>query len=331
MNADDDQATIALRAALAEVVRDLEPPGTAHVPLPSEFPRPTRRIAAGSRDSSRRSWLWRLIRARTHIIRPPRGTAAVVAAAGFAVLVGVAGVVLLGQRARTAARPSVRPHLASPVSVPAVASQLSVFKRARTRTDALPASFSVQLRATYRSVRPDLANARRVTASNGQIAYLVPARRGLVSLPGRPAQPGVCVINANEMFCVASSSLAGDAAVDLCSPTVPLGQLELEWLLPDRATAVALGMSDGSKTSYRSGFNVYIARLPLNRSRPIPKTIEWIDSHSQHHSVSTPIPSGAQNQGCMHPNGRTSGGAAPSVLKTVPPGPAVTTGTPSTP
>lgn len=170
---------------------------------------------------------------------------------------------------------------------PAVAAQLSVFRRARTSADALPAAFRAELQDGHASARPDVADARRVKASDGQAAYLVPANRG------------ACVINTNEAFCSQAVSLPGADAVDLCSPTLPKGRIEIEWLLPDRATQVALGMTDGTARSFAPGFNVYIARLPINR--PLPKTVQW-NTGGQHHSVSAGVPSGVQSQGCMHPD-----------------------------
>jgi hypothetical protein len=63
--------------------------------------------------------------------------------------------------------------------------------------------------------------------------------------------------------------LPGADGVDLCSPTLPKGRIEIEWLLPDGAPKVALGMTDGAAISFAPGFNLYIARLPINR--PLPK------------------------------------------------------------
>ena len=138
----------------------------------------------------------------------------------------------------------------------------------------------------YASARPNVADSRRVKASDGQVAYLVPANRG------------ACVINANEAFCSQAASLPGADALDLCSPTLPKGRIEIEWLLPDRATKVALGMTDGTARSFAPGFNVYITRLPINR--PLPKTIQW-DAGGLHHAVSAGVPSGVQSLGCMRP------------------------------
>jgi hypothetical protein len=99
-----------------------------------------------------------------------------------------------------------------------------------------------------------------------------------------------------------SGSLPDATTLDLCSPTLPTGKLEIEWLLPDRVTHVTLGMSNGTKVNFVPGFNVYIARLPLNPRTPVPRTIDWTDAHGQPHSVTTSIPPGAQHQTCAHPN-----------------------------
>jgi hypothetical protein len=195
---------------------------------------------------------------------------------------------------------SSQPAPASPTVDPAAASQLSVFDSAQTSADALPAPFGAQLQNGYADAAPSVADSRQVTADDGQTAYLV------------PDQGGACVVNTNEAFCTPSARLPGAAVVDLCSPSLPLGQLELEWLLPDGATNVALGMSNDATTRFAPGYNVYIARLPLNSSSPLPTTIEWDDSGGQHHSVNTPIPPGTQSQSCMHPPGQVLSPAAPS-------------------
>ncbi|MEO8969879.1 MAG: rod shape-determining protein MreC [Solirubrobacteraceae bacterium] len=184
----------------------------------------------------------------------------------------------------TAAHPERRPATAA--IDPRVASQLSVFRRPHTRSDELPAASRSELRQVYAGQQPAVDNARRVKAADGQTAYLVPAKGG------------VCVINTNESLCSPAALLPGAVTVDLCSPTLPQGQLEIEWLLPDRATKVALGMANGTATRFASGYNVYIGRLPI--SGPQPQTIEW-DAQGQHHSVTAGVPSGAQNQTCAHP------------------------------
>ncbi len=194
--------------------------------------------------------------------------------------------ICLGSRRSTSSQ-SPRPSASRRID-PTVAAELSVFRRAQTRADALPTAYRAELRQAYASVRPDVANARRVKASDGQAAYLV------------PANGGACVINVNEAFCSQAASLPGADAVDLCSPRLPKGQIEIEWLLPDRATKVALGMTSGATRRFATSFNVYIARLPVNR--PLPKTIEWDDARGAHHSVSAGVPGDAQHQGCIHPS-----------------------------
>ncbi len=187
---------------------------------------------------------------------------------------------------RSPGSPSPRPST-SPRIDPAVAAQLSVFRRAQRNLDVLPAGYGAELRQAYASARPDVADARRVKASDGQPAYLV------------PANAGACVINVNEAFCSQAASLSGADAVDLCSPTLPKGRMEIEWLLADGATKVTLVMAHGKARRFKPGFNVYIARLLL--SGPLPRTIEW-DAGGQHHSLSAGVPSDAQRQGCVHPS-----------------------------
>lgn len=214
-------------------------------------------------------------------------------------LITVFAAVVLGCCATGAALALPSHSQSAPHTVdPALASQLSVFNRPPTSSDAIPAASESELNDGYASEQPDFSDSRAVRADDGQTSYLV------------PAQGGVCVINTNESFCDPLKYLPGAAVVDLCSPTLPLGQLELEWLLPDGATNVALGMSDGSKTPYPSGYNVYIARLPLNSQTPVPSTIEWEGPGGQHYVVKTPVPSDARSAGCAHPPGSASSSPA---------------------
>ena len=72
------------------------------------------------------------------------------------------------------------PHASSsPTIDPAVAAQLSVFRRARMSADTLPAAFRAELPSVFGGARPDAADARRVTASDGQNAYLMPTSGGV--------------------------------------------------------------------------------------------------------------------------------------------------------
>jgi hypothetical protein len=179
--------------------------------------------------------------------------------------------------------------IASPVSTvdPAVASQFSVLTRSGTPADALPAGDAVTLQNAFGYAGPDTGGARRVAASNGERAFLV------------PANGGACVINASAAFCSAADHLAGADSVSLCGPTLASGQMRVEWLMPDGATNVALGMADGTQAAFPSGSNVYIASLPLNGPRPA--SIQW-DAAGTHHSIDTGVPPGAQTEPCVHPS-----------------------------
>lgn len=180
------------------------------------------------------------------------------------------------------------PHASSsPTIDPAVAAQLSVFRRARKSADTLPAAFRAELPSVFGGARPDAADARRVTASDGQNAYLM------------PTSGGVCAINTNEAFCSSATTLPGASVADLCSPTLPKGQLEIEWLLPDSARNVTVELANGTTRSFAPGLNVYIARFPI--SGPVPKTIAW-DVGGQHHTGSTSVPGDVQSEKCMHPS-----------------------------
>lgn len=187
---------------------------------------------------------------------------------------------------------------AQPTPPTAGAAQLAVFSRASTAGDALPTSFANQLQAWDGSASPELANARHVTASNGESAYVVPTATG-----------GICVINTNEAFCSPADHSAGASVVDLCSPTLPLGQMEVEWLMPDNSTDVHLTMSDGSEIQFPSGDNVYITQLPLNSTSPLPSSVDW-SSGGQSSQVSMPVPADARTAGCDHPSPTASAARA---------------------
>jgi hypothetical protein len=182
-----------------------------------------------------------------------------------------------------------------------VKSRLSVLNRAAATTDTLPAGFRWTLEHSYGFAGPNVAAARRVTASDGRSAYLV------------PANGGVCAVSTNEALCSPAASLAGADAVDLCSPTLPNGQMEIAWLLPDGAQNVAVRKADGSATAVASGYNFYIARFPTSGSPPA--TLEW-DAGGHRYTVDTGIPRDVQGEKCAHPNDAPP----PSALPNIPPG-----------
>lgn len=192
-------------------------------------------------------------------------------------------------------------NVASSSVDPAVLAQLSVLGRPKTQADALPNALQWALGHADTYAAPDAADARVVTASDGQTAYVA------------PAELGACVVNTNETFCAPPASLAGADAIDLCSPTLPAGQMELEWLLPDGATSVSVRREDGSAIAFPAGYNVYITRLPLTGSTP--KTINWTLA-GQNHSAPTGVPNDAASGKCVHPGDAPPASSEP----TLPPG-----------
>lgn len=182
-----------------------------------------------------------------------------------------------------------------------VRSQLSVFNRAAVASDTLPATFAWALQHGYGSAGPNVAAARRVSASNGQSAYLVPANQG------------VCAVSTNEALCAQAASLGGADSVDLCSPTLPIGQIEIQWLLPDGAQNVAVRKADGSASAFPPGYNVYIARFPTSGSPPT--TLEW-DAGGRPYAVDAAVPPDVQSEKCVHPDDAPP----PSQLPQIPPG-----------
>ncbi len=152
----------------------------------------------------------------------------------------------------------------------------------------MTAGMRANLTNGYANYGPNVDQARHVQASNGDDAYLTPGTESL------------CVASANEAFCASQSAVrSGHAvAVDLCSPNLPAGQIEVEWLLPDGVSDVSLGMADGSRMNIPTRSNVYIARVPA--SGPIPTSIEW-DADGTHHAAPTGVPADANTPDCVHP------------------------------
>lgn len=224
----------------------------------------------------------------------------VVSLACFVILGGAGTAVAVSSSGARNADPGQQNVPASSGVDPAVAAQLSVFRHAPSSGDALPAGFRAVLQQGYGYAGPNIADARHVKASSGQTAYLVPANGGM------------CVVNTNEALCAPDASLPGADSVDLCSPTLPKGEIEMEWLVPDGATNVSVRMTDHSSSSFANGFNVYIARFP---TRKVPNAIEW-DSGGQHHSVGAGLPSDASSESCLHPSDLPPA----SQLRTVPSG-----------
>jgi hypothetical protein len=164
----------------------------------------------------------------------------------------------------------------------------SAFQRASTSTDVMPADFKSRLANTDPQFGPNVSDARHVTASNGDDAYLVPATGGL------------CAASANEAFCASDATIAsgGAVTVDLCSPTLPKGQVELAWLLPDGTSNVVIDKADGTHVAVSSKSSIYIERFSTTGS--VPKTIEW-DTSSGHHTASSQVPDDDQTSDCVHP------------------------------
>jgi hypothetical protein len=161
------------------------------------------------------------------------------------------------------------------------------FRRAASANDTPPANIKSNLQYSFGQFGPNVDQARRTTASNGDAAYLVPATGGL------------CAASANDTLCGTQAQIASGSAVtvDLCSPGLPKGQIEVQWLLPEAASGVSLGMTDGSHFSVRSS-SLYIERFVAGGN--LPKSIEW-DLNGKHYVVSSDVPPDAQTSDCVHP------------------------------
>jgi hypothetical protein len=172
--------------------------------------------------------------------------------------------------------------LASAAALPSINSAFPVLGQPASGADALPTAYAAQLTSVYQAVGPNIEASRKVTANDGQAAYLVPSSGGL------------CVINSGESFCTTTAQAAGVAVAHLCSPTLPVGQSEIEWLLPEGATNVSLVMSSGAPERFASGFNVYIAMVS---STDLPQSITWDSASGQAQTSPAPIPPQVQMLG----------------------------------
>jgi hypothetical protein len=254
---------------------------------------------------------WTRVRVRATDKRRSRVGGAVALASSIAIVAAVIAVVLVGHGGSSpknglspAGRSATSTNSQALARVdPRVAVEFSVLTSPPKPGDALPAADKAAL-SPYRAQSPDVSGSRRVTASNGQAAYLLPSKLG------------ACAVSAFAPICAPASSLPAAFSLDLCSPTLPVGRIEMQWLLPDGATNVTVRMANGTLLSFASGYNVYIATI--RNTGWGPRSINW-DQHGQHQSVIVGPLAGRSGR-CEHPNNVPSA----SQLPTTPPG-AVTT------
>lgn len=173
---------------------------------------------------------------------------------------------------------------------PQVAASFGVFRRTRQKTDVAPAALEHSLQGELPQFGANFTLSRRATTSNGEAAYLV------------PSNSGVCVFAPQEGGCVSAATAAGGGIFgsDLCSPTLPAGQIELAWLLPDDATGVRAHLADGSHLNMPTG-NVYVQRFSIQNP---PKTIEWT-ARGANRSLNAGVPSDVGTMKCVHPGDLT--------------------------
>ena len=181
-----------------------------------------------------------------------------------------------------------RPALHQPTRVGSLQAQFSVLGSGQPPSAATQAMLA-QMLSTDASYHPLPALARPVPTSNHTLAYLVPATHG------------VCVASASPTgsFCAPTGNTAGAAVVDLCSPTLPAGHLQMAWLLPDHSTDITVQTTTGTLIHFPNADNVYIANFATPNS--IPASIRWTDSAGHTHTQPAPIPPHAATQRCAHP------------------------------
>jgi hypothetical protein len=196
----------------------------------------------------------------------PRLRGLLMIAASTAVAFAVVAVVLLahhptstGNSSATGPATPARPR--SEPTDPRLATMFSVLGRKRSKTDRLPAAYREELARVARGLGLDPDRARKLHASNGQPAYLVPAR------------VGACIISAIGPVCARTTRLPGAFALDLCSPDLPQGRVELQWVLPDDARDISVRLNRDTPVVFPAGYNVYITALPTAGS--VPRFIQW--------------------------------------------------------
>jgi hypothetical protein len=172
----------------------------------------------------------------------------------------------------------------------ALAADLPVLARASRADDALPLALAsaVDHFVPQYGAQPSLA--RHAGVRHGDDIYLV------------PAQDGVCFVQSDdgELFCSTEQDVhAGRAlALDLCSPNLPSGQIEVAGIVPGGAVSVQARMDDGTTQAIDASEGVYSARFPVNAS--LPSTVEW-DAADGHHSVPLQVPKDTSTTTCVHP------------------------------
>jgi hypothetical protein len=224
--------------------------------------------------------------------RRSRAAGAIALTASVAIVVAVIVVVLVGHDGSSETSKPSTPWRSAVLTTgqtvarvnPRVAVDFSVLTSPPTAGDALPSADKAAL-SLYRAERPDVSGARRVTLSNGQVGYLV------------PTDGGACAVSAFAPICAPAALLPAAFSLDLCSPTLPAGRIEIQWLLPDGATDVNVLMTNGTVVRFASGYNIYLATIRNRGSSP--RSINW-DQAGHHHSVLLGRLA-AQGGGCAHP------------------------------
>jgi hypothetical protein len=172
---------------------------------------------------------------------------------------------------------------------PQLASEMSVFSRSQTAADLMPTGLARWMASILPQFAPATPASRSVTASDGETVYLTPGTDAICTGGTGTA----------DSFCAPMAALPTGQAIslDLCSPSLPTDEIQMEWMLPDTATNVAVRLSNGQDVKLPAS-NVYIKQFPI--SGALPSTIVWKASGSQH-SADAGIPSDVKQQQCVHP------------------------------
>jgi hypothetical protein len=176
---------------------------------------------------------------------------------------------------------------------PSVAREFHVFTSPARASDRVSAAAIQGLDRAFAFAGANASLARTVTASDGELARLLPAAQGLCAVVG----------GGEVAFCRPAAQPAIGPAVDLCSPSLPAGEVELAWLLPDGARSVSVMMSDGRNLALAPAHNVYVQRFSLSEALPV--RVSWVSAQGTR-SFSTRLPPDAGSTDCVHPQDWTA-------------------------
>jgi hypothetical protein len=155
---------------------------------------------------------------------------------------------------------------------PAVVSTLGVFRRAATSEDIPSASIikAAGLVPTHFGANPALSRLAFITAQGASV-YLT------------PDVGGACLFestNSNALCATVAQIQEGQAsAADICSPSLPTGEVEIAGIVPDAVTNATVTLSNGTSEPLPIENNAYVIRA--QQSSPLPTKVEWTSASGE--------------------------------------------------